>query len=154
MKTRHAPQEALVQQVDALIRKRRSAAARIPTAASSDVPILTDVVPNPTEQSGATAEATATASGVALEALTNDIVLQLRKHLDTRMDELSSYVKAEIDRAVREQLAQMMPELRHRIATSVSSTVVAALNEALGGSPAAPDILSPVEVLDSKKSEV
>jgi hypothetical protein len=147
---KHEPQEALLQKVDALIKKHRNAAAKRQMSIV-DVPILTDVVANPEAQGGLVPVADPNDNPgfteSAFDNLADELFTRILKQVDTRLaTELNVHVKAEIERVIRENL----PNLKRQVAKTVSKAIAEALSENLNNPAVADGIRPPYEILDPK----
>jgi hypothetical protein len=148
---KHEPQEALLHKVDALIKKHRSAAAKR-AMTIVDVPILTDVVANPEAQGAAAPPPdyndNPALTEFAFDGLADELFTRILKHVDTRLaTELNVHIKAEIERAIRENL----PNLKRQVAKTVSKAIAEALSENLSNPATADGIRPPYEILDPQK---
>ena len=132
MPTKKESQEALLQKVDALLKRHRVGAVGLGDRAPLDAPLLTDVVDDdiPTLQR-ATAPPNRP-SDKALHGLAADIYERVLEKLDSRIAaQFESKLAAQIERAVRTALRQVGTDLKDDLMTSVGDVIAEALAEKL-----------------------
>ena len=132
MPTKKESQEALLQKVDALLKRHRVGAVGLGDRAPLDAPLLTDVVDEdiPTLQR-ATAPPNRP-SDKALHGLAADIYERVLEKLDSRIAaQFESKLAAQIERAVRTALRQVGTDLKDDLMNSVGDVIAEALAEKL-----------------------
>ena len=132
MPTKKESQEALLQKVDALLKRHRVGAVGLGDRAPLDAPLLTDVVDDdiPTLQR-ATAPPNRP-SDKALHGLAADIYERVLEKLDSRIAaQFESKLAAQIERAVRTALRQVGTDLKDDLMNSVGDVIAEALAEKL-----------------------
>ena len=132
MPTKKESQEALLQKVDALLKRHRVGAVGLGDRAPLDAPLLTDVVDDdiPTLQR-ATAPSNRP-SDKALHGLAADIYERVLEKLDSRIAaQFESKLAAQIERAVRTALRQVGTDLKDDLMNSVGDVIAEALAEKL-----------------------
>ena len=133
MPTKKETQEALLQKVDALLKRHRVGAIGLGDRAPIDAPVLTDVVDEdiPVLQKPATVAPTRPGDK-ALHGLAADIYERVLEKLDTQIaTQFERRLATQIERAVRTALEQIGTELKDDLMNSVGDVIAEALAEKL-----------------------
>ena len=132
-------QEALLNKVDALLKRHRSGVAGMGDHVLSDVPVLTDRVEDDGPFTAPTRKTTPTRrtrrpADQALEGLAADIFERVLEKLDDRIaDQFEKRLASQIERAIHITLLQVGSDLKQDLMNSVSDVIAEALAEKLSG---------------------
>lgn len=131
-------QEALLNKVDALLKRHRSGAAGLGDIAANDVPVLTDIVDDEVAPISAAPPASiarsARPSDQALEGLAADIFERVLEKLDDRIAaQFEKRLASQIERAIHTTLLQVGSDLKQDLMNSVSDAIAESLAEKLSG---------------------
>ncbi len=135
MATKKETQEALLQKVDALLKRHRVGAVGLGNRAPLDAPVLTDIVDDdddvPVLQKS-TAVTPSRPNDKALHGLAADIYERVLEKLDSRIaTQFERKLATQIEQAVRTALQQVSADLKGDLINSVGDVIAEALAEKL-----------------------
>ena len=133
MATKKQTQEALLNKVDALLKRHRAGAISSGERAHWDIPVLTDIVDDEPPTSKKKSVATkARPNDKALHGLAADIYERVLEKLDDRIAaQFERRLASQIERAIHAALLQVGTDLKQDLMNSVGDVIAEALAEKL-----------------------
>jgi hypothetical protein len=131
--TKKQKQEALLNKVDALLKRHRAGAAGSSERAHLDIPVLTDIVDDdPPTSKKRSVTTNARPSDKALHGLAADIYERVLEKLDDRIAaQFERRLASQIERAIHAALLQVGTDLKQDLMNSVGDVIAEALAEKL-----------------------